>query len=75
MEWLTGSSGAGLGEGVGIRRAAVAVIAQNKDDLVMVLEKSLGQFGDQLYIKHSPMLQQEGWCQYRGHQGQQLTST
>ncbi len=59
-EWLTGSSGAGLGEGVGIRRAAMAVISQTKDDLVMVLEKSLGQFGDQLYIKHSPMLQQEG---------------
>jgi telomere length regulation protein len=60
VEWLAGSSGAGLGEGVGIRRAALAAIARNKDDLVAVLEKSLGQFGDQLYIKHSPVLQQEG---------------
>lgn len=75
VEWLSGSSGAGLGEGVGIRRAVVAVIAQNKDDLVMVLEKSLAQYGDQLYIKHSPMLQQEGWCQYHSSQGPQLTST
>jgi len=61
VEWLTGSSGAGLGEGVGIRRAVLAAISQNKDDLVVVLEKSLAQFGDQLYIKHSPILQQEGW--------------
>ena len=63
VEWLTGSSGAGLGEGVGIRRAVMAVIAQEPDDLTTVLEKSLGQFGDQLYIKHSPMLQQEGQYQ------------
>lgn len=60
VEWLTGSSGAGLGEGVAIRRAVMAVVAQQKDDIVAVLEKSLAQFGDQLYIKHSPMLQQEG---------------
>lgn len=60
VEWLTGSSGAGLGEGVGIRRAVMAVISQDRDDLLTVFEKSLGQFGDQLYIKHSPMLQQEG---------------
>jgi telomere length regulation protein len=60
VEWLTGSSGAGLGEGVGIRRAVMAVISQDRDDLVAVLEKSMSQFGDQLYIKHSPMLQQEG---------------
>jgi telomere length regulation protein len=60
VEWLIGSSGAGLGEGVGIRRAVMAVIAQEPDDIATVLEKSLGQFGDQLYIKHSPMLQQEG---------------
>lgn len=60
VEWLTGPSGAGLGEGVAIRRAVLAVISQHKDELVVVLEKSLGQFGDKLYIKHSPMLQQEG---------------
>ncbi|KAK0728974.1 telomere length regulation protein-domain-containing protein [Apiosordaria backusii] len=59
VEWLTSSSGAGLGEGVGIRRAVLAVVSQNRDGVVTVLEKSLGQFGDQLYIKHSPMLQQE----------------
>lgn len=62
VEWLTSSSGAGLGEGVGIRRAVLAVVSQQKDDIVAVLEKSLSQFGDQLYIKHSPVLQQEGTC-------------
>ena len=60
VEWLVGSSGAGLGEGVGIRRAVMAVISQEPENLTAVLEKSLSQFGDQLYIKHSPMLQQEG---------------
>ncbi|KAH6619524.1 telomere length regulation protein-domain-containing protein [Chaetomium sp. MPI-SDFR-AT-0129] len=63
VEWLTGSSGAGIGEGVGIRRSVMAVISQERDDLVTVLEKSLGQFGDQLYIRHSPMLQQEAHAQ------------
>jgi telomere length regulation protein len=38
----------------------MAVVSQQKDDIVAVLEKSLSQFGDQLYIKHSPALQQEG---------------
>jgi telomere length regulation protein len=60
LDWLTGSSGAGMGEGVGIRRAVVAVTSLNRDDIVTVLEKCLKQFGDQLYIKHSPVLQQEG---------------
>ncbi|KAK4105912.1 hypothetical protein N658DRAFT_463732 [Parathielavia hyrcaniae] len=63
VEWLTASSGAGLGEGVGIRRAVMAVVSQNRDDLTNVLEKSLSQFGDQLYIKHSPMQQQEAHAQ------------
>ncbi|KAK3335755.1 telomere length regulation protein-domain-containing protein [Cercophora scortea] len=59
LEWLTSSSGAGLGEGVSIRRAVMAVISQDKDNIVKVVEKSISQFGDQLYIKHSPILQQE----------------
>ena len=58
--WLTRSSGAGLGDGIGIRRAVLAVVSQGKGNVVSVLEKSVAQFGDQLYIKHSPMLQQDG---------------
>ncbi|CAJ2501229.1 Uu.00g040820.m01.CDS01 [Anthostomella pinea] len=63
ISWLTGASGAGLGESCGIRRAAVAVLADDKVAISTVLEKSLNQFGDQLYIRHSPMLQQEAHAQ------------
>lgn len=59
-EWLTRSTGAGLGEGIGIRRAVLAVVSQDKEAVLGVLERSISQFGDQLYIKHSPILQQEG---------------
>lgn len=58
--WLTSSSGAGLGDGIGIRRAVVCVVSVNRDSISAILEKSLSQFGDQLYIKHAPILQQEG---------------
>lgn len=60
ISWLTSSTGAGSGETVGIRRAVIAALAEKRDDLEMVLEKSIAQFGDQLYIKHTPILQQEG---------------
>lgn len=60
ISWLTSSSGAGSGESVGIRRAAITALSDEKDDLETVLEKSIAQFGDQLYIKHTPILQQEG---------------
>ena len=58
--WLTGSSGAGLGDGIAIRRAVVAVLSGDKTEIETVLERSLQQFGDQLYIKHTPTLQQDG---------------
>ncbi|KAL9949043.1 telomere binding protein [Verticillium nonalfalfae] len=63
VSWLTNSTGAGLGEAIGIRRAVVAVVGNDKECTSQVLEKSLSQFGDQLYIKHSPMLQQEAHAQ------------
>jgi telomere length regulation protein len=59
VAWLT-SPGAGLGDGIGIRRAVVSAIALDKESIATVLEKSMNQFGDQLYVKHSPLLQQEG---------------
>ncbi|KJZ73629.1 hypothetical protein HIM_06962 [Hirsutella minnesotensis 3608] len=59
VTWCTSSSGAGLGDGVGIRRAVTACLAQDKDTMSLLSEKSLAQFGDQLYIKHAAMLQQE----------------
>lgn len=60
VSWLTSSSGAGLGESVAIRRVVLAVLAEFKSEMELAFEKSLQQFGDQLYIKHVPILQQEG---------------
>jgi telomere length regulation protein len=62
MIWLTGSSGAGVGDGIAIRRAVLAALAAENPDMETVLGKSLQQFGDQLYIKHTPTMQQEGKC-------------
>ncbi|KAM3555388.1 hypothetical protein ARSEF4850_006019 [Beauveria asiatica] len=59
VSWCTASSGAGLGDSIGIRRAVLAALATDKDTITSVLEKSLTQFGDQLYIKHAAILQQE----------------
>ncbi|KAI2463615.1 telomere length regulation protein-domain-containing protein [Annulohypoxylon bovei var. microspora] len=63
INWLTSGSGAGIGEGCGIRRAAVAVFSNDKDSMMTILEKSLSQFGDKLYIKHAPLLQQDAHAQ------------
>lgn len=58
--WLTSSSGAGVGEGIAIRRSSVVALSRSKHDMEFVFERSLQQFGDQLYIKHTPVIQQEG---------------
>ncbi|KAH8180073.1 telomere length regulation protein [Sarocladium implicatum] len=59
VNWCCSTSGAGLGEGVGIRRAVLAVLGQDKESIASVFERSLAQFGDELYIKHTPILQQQ----------------
>ncbi len=59
--WLTSLSGAGVGEPVGIRRAVVAVATTDgKSNIETVLEDCLKLFGDSLYIRHTPTLQQDG---------------
>ncbi|KAL2873006.1 telomere binding protein [Colletotrichum sp. CLE4] len=63
ISWLTSSTGAGLGDGIGIRRAVMAALAQDRECVTLVFEKSLHQFGDQLYIKHSPIMQQQAHAQ------------
>ena len=60
IDWCASSSGAGLGDGIGIRRAVIAALSQDRDAITTVLEKSLAQFGDELYIKHAAILQQDG---------------
>ncbi|KAF4981074.1 hypothetical protein FZEAL_3050 [Fusarium zealandicum] len=59
IDWCSSSSGAGLGEGIGIRRAVMSALATDREAITTVLEKSLAQFGDDLYIKHAAMLQQD----------------
>ncbi|KAK0126097.1 telomere binding protein [Cadophora gregata] len=59
ISWLTNSSGAGVGDGIAIRRAVIMSLSVGKSDIEAILEKSLAQFGDQLYIRHTPTLQQE----------------
>lgn len=59
VTWLTNATGAGLGDAVGVRRAILAVLSSDRASIINVFEKSLGQFGDYLYIRHTPMLQQE----------------
>ncbi|KAH7416987.1 telomere length regulation protein-domain-containing protein [Cadophora sp. MPI-SDFR-AT-0126] len=59
ISWLTNSSGAGVGDGIAIRRAVLVALAGDKAGIETILDKSLGQFGDQLYVRHTPTLQQE----------------
>ncbi|KAG0650805.1 DNA replication checkpoint tel2 [Hyphodiscus hymeniophilus] len=63
MTWLTSSSGAGVGDGIAIRRAVIAALATDKNDIETILDKILRQFGDQLYIRHTPTMQQEAHAQ------------
>jgi telomere length regulation protein len=60
IAWTTSSTGAGVGEGIPIRRAVLAVVADDKSNIDTIFEKSIAQFGDQLYIRHTPTIQQEG---------------
>ncbi|SCV32098.1 related to TEL2 Protein involved in controlling telomere length and position effect [Fusarium fujikuroi] len=63
ISWCASSSCAGVGDGVGIRRAVVAALARDREAITTVLEKSIAQFGDELYIRHSAMLQQDAHTQ------------
>ncbi|KAI1118966.1 telomere length regulation protein [Nemania sp. NC0429] len=63
ITWLTSASGAGVGEHSSIRRAAVAALADHKASISTVLERSLNLFSDKLYIKHTPILQQDAHAQ------------
>ncbi|KAL1914049.1 telomere binding protein [Sporothrix stenoceras] len=57
--WLLTNPAVGLMNGIGIRRAVVAVVAETPKSLTEILEKSISEFGDKLFIKHSPIIQQE----------------
>lgn len=61
VDWVTASNGGGIGEPIGIRRAALLVITRDPFTLQEVFDKSLHQFADKLWIRHTPVIRQEGW--------------
>ncbi|TID17367.1 Telomere length regulation protein [Venturia nashicola] len=46
-----------------VRRIVLACIATDEDRMSVVMEKSMEQFGDQMFVKHAPMVQQEARAQ------------
>lgn len=60
IEWLLPSTGAGIGEAIGIRRVVLLVIEQDPFAMAEVFEKTLSQFADKLWIRHTPVVRQEG---------------
>ncbi|ERT02162.1 hypothetical protein HMPREF1624_00460 [Sporothrix schenckii ATCC 58251] len=60
ISWLLTNAAVGLINGIGIRRAVVVVVAETPKSLTEILQKSIAEFGDQLFIKHAPIIQQEG---------------
>ncbi|KAF2836445.1 hypothetical protein M501DRAFT_996622 [Patellaria atrata CBS 101060] len=63
VTWTTSATTAGLNSSVRMLRVAFAVLSDNEDSLQQILEKNLDIFGDQLFIKHTPILQQEALAQ------------
>lgn len=61
VDWLVSSNGGGVGEPIGIRRALAVVLAKDQMVLKGLLEKSFVQFGDKIWIRHTPIMRQEGW--------------
>lgn len=59
VSWLAAGSNAFTG-GIGIRRSVLAVLSKDRENLFTVLQTAVNNFGDQLFIKHAPILQQEG---------------
>jgi len=68
VEWTHGA--AGVGEGIGIRRAVIAVLSTEggkggfgiqggPQEIKRVLERAMKNFGDSLWIKHTPVQVQE----------------
>ncbi|KAF1992096.1 hypothetical protein K402DRAFT_450218 [Aulographum hederae CBS 113979] len=60
---LTGDAGASRVPSIAFRRIALAVLADEEDRVQAVLDRSIQQFGDQMFIKNMPMLEQEAAAQ------------
>lgn len=62
-EIATGDLGSTFNISPALLRAVLATLSYDQDVLETVMEKSLNRFGDNLYIKHAPILQQEATAQ------------
>ncbi|MCJ1402763.1 telomere binding protein [Xylographa trunciseda] len=60
VDLLTGEYMNGSKVGMPSRRAVLAALSPHPDLVKKALQKLLHDFGDKLYIKHTPVLQQEG---------------
>ncbi|KAH7060624.1 telomere length regulation protein-domain-containing protein [Macrophomina phaseolina] len=63
VSWLTNSASGSASVSFATRRVAVAALQSDEDRICKVLERSMEQFGDELFIRHTPMLQQEALTQ------------
>ncbi|KAF2756633.1 hypothetical protein EJ05DRAFT_477740 [Pseudovirgaria hyperparasitica] len=57
--WLVKCSTTGVDPSVLVIRAVVAIVALDEDRLQTLTEKLMADFGDSLYIRHTPILVQE----------------
>ncbi|KAK8162833.1 telomere length regulation protein-domain-containing protein [Phyllosticta citrichinensis] len=46
-----------------VRRAAIAALQTDEDRMTKVMERTMEQFGDELFIKHTPIIHQEALTQ------------
>ncbi|OCK84672.1 hypothetical protein K432DRAFT_319798 [Lepidopterella palustris CBS 459.81] len=60
---LVSSTRSSIDSSLAVRRSAIAAISPDNGRLQKVMERSLELFGDQLYIRHTPTLQQEALAQ------------
>ncbi|KAH7076906.1 telomere length regulation protein-domain-containing protein [Paraphoma chrysanthemicola] len=60
---VTRSTIPALDDSLSARRSVIAAVAQDDDKLHNLLEACIKMFGDSVYIKHTPVLQQEALAQ------------
>ncbi|KAJ4343025.1 telomere binding protein [Didymella glomerata] len=60
---LTKSTIPSLDDSFATRRSVLAALAQDEDKLQTLLENCIKTFGDSVYVKHTPVMQQESLAQ------------
>ncbi|KAL1635545.1 telomere binding protein [Neofusicoccum ribis] len=59
VAWLISPQSGNSSVSFATRRVAIATLQSDEDRMCKVMERSMEQFGDELFIKHTPILQQE----------------